>query len=95
MKTLIILIATEEKLEYIPSVRSNIVLYIGEMNLEDDNTAPANALCFNGELTKEAKEHIANQIQKEYDTDISVLFFELKGEQAVCPDDYTIEIKSE
>lgn len=38
---------------------------------------------------------IANQIQKEYDTDISVLFFELKGEQAVCPDDYTIEIKSE
>ena len=95
MKTLIILIATEEKLEYIPSVRSNIVLYIGEMNLEDDDTAPANALCFNGELTKEAKEHIANQIQKEYDTDISVLFFELKGEQAVCPDDYTIEIKSE
>lgn len=95
MKTLIILIATEEKLEYIPSVRSNIVLYIGEMNLEDDDTAPANALCFNGELTKEAKEHIANQIQKEYDTDISVLFFELKGEQAACPDDYTIEIKSE
>lgn len=95
MKTLIILIATEEKLEYIPSVRSNIVLYIGEMNLEDDDTAPANALCFNGELTKEAKEHIANQIQKEYDTDISVLFFELKGEQAVYPDDYTIEIKSE
>lgn len=95
MKTLIILIATEEKLEYIPSVRSNIVLYIGEMNLEDDDTAPANALCFNGELTKEAKGHIANQIQKEYDTDISVLFFELKGEQAVCPDDYTIEIKSE
>ena len=95
MKTLIILIATEEKLEYIPSVRSNIVLYIGEMNLEDDDTAPANALCFNGELTKEAKEHMANQIQKEYDTDISVLFFELKGEQAVCPDDYTIEIKSE
>ena len=95
MKTLIILIATEEKLEYIPSVRSNIVLYIGEMNLEDDDTAPANALCFNGELTKEAKEHIANQIQREYDTDISVLFFELKGEQAVCPDDYTIEIKSE
>lgn len=95
MKTLIILIATEEKLEYIPSVRSNIVLYIGEMNLEDDDTAPANALCFNGELTKEAKEHIVNQIQKEYDTDISVLFFELKGEQAVCPDDYTIEIKSE
>ena len=95
MKTLIILTATEEKLEYIPSVRSNIVLYVGEMNLEDDDTAPANALCFNGELTKEAKEHIANQIQKEYDTDILVLFFELKGEQAVCPDDYTIEIKSE
>ena len=95
MKTLIILTATEEKLEYIPSIRSNIVLYVGEMNLEDDDTAPANALCFNGELTKEAKEHIANQIQKEYDTDISVLFFELKGEQAVCPDDYTIEIKSE
>lgn len=95
MKTLIILAATEEKLEYIPSVRSNIVLYIGEMNLEDDDIAPANALCFNGELTKEAKEHIANQIQKEYDTDISVLFLELKGEQAVCPDDYTIEIKSE
>lgn len=95
MKTLIILTATEEKLEYIPSVRSNIVLYIGEMNLEDDDTAPANAICFNGQLTKEAKEHIAYQIQKEYDTDISALFFELKGEQAVCPDDYTIEIKSE
>lgn len=95
MKTLIILTATEEKLEYIPSVRSNIVLYIGEMNLEDEDTAPANAMCFNGQLTKEAKKNIADQIQEEYDTDISVLFFELKGEQAVCPDDYTIEIKSE
>lgn len=57
--------------------------------------APANAMCFNGQLTKEAKEHIADQIQQEYGADISVLFFELKGEQAICPDDYTIEIKSE
>ena len=95
MKTLIILIATEEKLEYIPSVRSNIVLYVGEMNLEDDDTAPANAMCFNGILSTDQKEHIADQLRREHDDDISVLFFELKGEQAVCPDDYTIEIKSE
>ena len=95
MKTLIILTATEEKLEYIPSVRSNIVLYIGEMNLEDDDTAPANAMCYNGKLDEKAKKRIVEQIQDEYDDDISVLFFELKGEQAACPDDYTIEIKSE
>ena len=33
MKTLIILTATEDKLDYIPSA----VLYLGEMNLENDN----------------------------------------------------------
>lgn len=93
MKTLIILTATEEKLEYLPSVRSNIVLYIGEMNLEDEDTAPANALCFNGKLTKEAKGHIADQIQKEYDTDILALFFELK--ETACPDDYIMEVEFE
>lgn len=37
MKTLIILIATEDKLDYIPSVRASVVLYLGEMNLENDN----------------------------------------------------------
>lgn len=94
MKTLIILTATEEKLEYIPSARSNIVLYVGEMNLEDEDTTPANAMCFNGILSTDQKGHIVDQLRKEYDDDISVLFFELKGEQAVCPDDYTVEIKS-
>lgn len=40
MKTLIIL--TEDKLDYIPSA----VLYLGEMNLENDNEddTPANAI---------------------------------------------------
>lgn len=95
MKTLIILTATEEKLEYIPSVRSNIVLYIGEINLEDDDTAPANALCFNGELTKEAKEHIVNQIRDEYNDEVEVVFFEMEGSKAISLGDYTFTIKSE
>ena len=51
MKTLIIL--TEDKLDYIPSARASVVLYLGEMNLENDNEddTPANAICFNGQLT--------------------------------------------
>lgn len=63
MKTLIILTATEDKLDYIPSVRASVrasvrvsvVLYLGEMNLENDNEddTPANGICFNGQLTKE------------------------------------------
>lgn len=95
MKTLIILTATEEKLEYIPSVRSNIVLYVGEMNLEDDDTAPANAMCYNGKLSKEAKEHIVNQIRDEYNDEVDVTFFEMEGSEAVGSDDYTFTIKSE
>ena len=95
MKTLIILTATEEKLEYIPSVHSNIVLYIGEMNLEDDDAAPANALCFNGQLSTEAKEHIVNQIRDEYNNEVKVVFFEIEGNEAISPDDYTYTIKSE
>lgn len=94
MKTLIILTATEEKLEYIPLVRSNIVLYVGEMNLEDDDTAPANAMCFNGQLSKEAKEHIVNQIRDEYNDEIEAAFFEMEGNEAISPDDYTFTIKS-
>lgn len=95
MKTLIILTATEEKLEYIPSVRSNIVLYVGEMNLEDDDVAPANALCYNGQLSKEAKEHIVNQIRDEYDDEVDAVFFETEGDGAVGSDNYTFTIKSE
>ena len=94
MRTLIILTATEEKLEYIPSVRSNIVLHVGEMNLEDDDMAPANAMCFNGRLSKEAKEHIVNQIRDEYDYEVNAIFFEQEGEPDM-PDDYTLIIKSE
>lgn len=95
MKTLIILAAPEEKLEYLPLVRLDIVLYIGKINLEDDDAAPANVMCLNGKLTREAKEHIVSQIQKGYGADVLVLFLELKGKQMVCPDDYTLEIKSE
>ena len=95
MKTLIILTATEEKLEYIPSVRSNIVLYVGEMNLENEGTAPANAMCFNGQLPKEAKEHIINRIRDEYDDEVDAIFFEAEGDGAVGSNDYTFTIKSE
>lgn len=95
MKTLIILTATEEKLEYIPSVRSNIVLYVGEMNLEDDNMAPANAMCYNGQLSKEAKEHIVDQIRDEYDNEVDAVFFEIEGDKPICSDNYSFTIKSE
>ena len=86
MKTLIILIATEDKLDYIPSA----VLYLGEMNLENDNEddTPANAICFNGQLTKE---HLSEKLFRDYDNRISIIFFEQEGE----PDDYTLIIKSE
>lgn len=94
MKTLIILTATEEKLEYIPSVHSNIVLYVGEMSLFDEGTDPANVLCFNGQLSKEAKEHIVNQIRDEYNDEIEAVFFEMEGNEAISPDDYTFTIKS-
>ena len=95
MKTLIILTATEEKLEYIPSVRLDIVLYIGKINLENDDVAPVNAMCFNGKLTKETKEYIVNQIKDEYNDDVDATFFEIEGSKAICPDDYTFTIKSE
>ena len=95
MKTLIILTATEEKLEYLPSVRSNIVLYIGEMNLENEDEAPANALCFNGQLSQEAKERIVNQIRSEYDDEVDAIFFEIEGSGAIGSDDHTFTIKSE
>ena len=54
MKTLIILTATEDKLEYIPNARASAVLYLGEMNLENDNEddTPANAICFNGQFQR-------------------------------------------
>jgi hypothetical protein len=95
MKTLIILTATEDKLDYIPSVRASVVLYLGEMNLENDNEddTPANAICFNGQLTKEQKEYLTNRIFKEYDNEISIIFFEQEGEPDI-PDDYTLIIKS-
>lgn len=95
MKTLIILTATEEKLEYIPSVRSNIVLYVGEMNLEDDDMAPANAMCYNGQLSKEAKEHIVDQIRREYNNEVDAVFFEMEGSEATGSDNYSFTIKSE
>ena len=95
MKTLIILTATEEKLEYIPSARASAVLYLGEMNLENDNEddTPANALCFNGQLTKEQKEHLSKKLLKDYDNRISIIFFEQEGELDIS-DDYTFTIKS-
>lgn len=95
MKTLIILTATENQLEYIPVVRADVVLYLGEMNLENDNDddTPANAICFNSQLTKEHKEHLANRIFKEYDNEIGIIFFEQEGE-VDSPDDYTLIIKS-
>lgn len=95
MKTLIILTATEDKLEYIPSVRASTVLYLGEMNLENDNEddTPANALCFNGQLTKEQKEHLSEQLFRDYDNRISIIFFEQEGELDIS-DDYTFTIKS-
>lgn len=95
MKTLIILTATEEKLEYIPSARASAVLYLGEMNLENDNEddTPANALCFNGQLTKEQKEHLSEQLFRDYDNRISIIFFEQEGELDIS-DDYTFTIKS-
>ena len=95
MKTLIILTATEEKLEYIPSARASAVLYLGEMNLENDNEddTPANALCFNGQLTKEQKEHLSEQLFRDYDNRISIIFFEQEGELDTS-DDYTFTIKS-
>lgn len=89
MKTLIILIATEDKLDYIPSA----VLYLGEMNLENDNEddTPANTICFNGQLTKE---HLSEKLFRDYDNRISIIFFEQEGEPDM-PDDYTLIIKSE
>lgn len=95
MKTLIILIATEDKLDYIPSARASAVLYLGEMNLENDNEddTPANAICFNGQLTKEQKEHLSEKLFRDYDNRISIIFFEQEGEPDM-PDDYTLIIKS-
>lgn len=95
MKTLIILTATEEKLEYIPNARASTVIYLGEMNLENDNEddTPANALCFNGQLTKEQKEHLSEQLFRDYDNRISIIFFEQEGELDIS-DDYTFTIKS-
>lgn len=93
MKTLIILTATEEKLEYIPSARASAVLYLGEMNLENDNDMPANAICFNGQLTKEQKEHLSEKLFRNYDNRISIIFFEQEGELDIS-DDYTFTIKS-
>lgn len=87
MKTLIILVATEDKLDYIPSA----VLYLGEMNLENDT--PANGICFNGQLTKEQKEHLSEKLFRDYDNRISIIFFEQEGEPDI-PDDYTLIIKS-
>lgn len=96
MKTLIILVATEDKLDYIPSVRASVVLYLGEMNLKNDNEddTPANAICFNGRLTKEQKEHLLEKLFRDYDNRISIIFFEQEGEPDM-PDDYTLIIKSE
>lgn len=93
MKTLIILTATEDKLDYIPSARA--VLYLGEMNLENDNEddTPANAICFNGQLTKEQKEHLSEKLFRDYDNRIGIIFFEQEGE-VDSPDDYTLIIKS-
>ena len=95
MKTLIILTATEDKLDYIPSARASAVLYLGEMNLENDNedNTPANAICFNGQLTKDQKKHLSEKLSKAYDNRISVIFFEQEGEPDM-PDDYTSIIKS-
>lgn len=95
MKTLIILTATEDKIEYLPSVRADVVLYLGEMNLENDNDddTPANAICFNGQLTKDQKKHLVDQLYNEFETEISIMFFEQEGELDM-PDDYTLIIKS-
>lgn len=95
MKTLIILTATEEKLEYIPSARASAVLYLGEMNLENDNEddTPANAIYFNGQLTKEQKEHLSKKFLRDYDNSITIVFFEQEGEPDMS-DDYTFTIKS-
>lgn len=96
MKTLIILTATEDKLEYVPCARASVVLYLGEMNLENDNEddTPANSICFNGHLTEEQKEHLSEMLSKDYDNRIHVVFFEQEGEPDM-PDDYTLIIKSE
>lgn len=95
MKTLIILMATEDKLEYIPNARASAVLYLGEMNLENDNEddTPANAICFNGQLTKEQKEHLSEKLFRDYDNRITIVFFEQEGELDVS-DDCTFTIKS-
>lgn len=91
MKTLIVLTASEDYLEYIPSVRVNAVRYLGEMNLEDDNSAPANLILFNGKLTVEQKKTLSDQIELN-DEQIHIMFLEYDGEPTM-PDDYTFVLK--
>lgn len=95
MKTLIILTATEDKLEFLRDVRADVVLYLGTMNLEndDEDDTPVNAICFNGRLTKNQKAHLSDQLYNEYENEISIIFFEQEGELDT-PDDYTLTIKS-
>lgn len=95
MKTLIILTATGDKLDHIPSVRDSVVFYLGEMNLENENAdnTPVNSICFNGQLTKEQKNHLSEKIFRDYDDSISIVFFEQEGDPDM-PDDYTLIIKS-
>ena len=96
MKTVIILIVTEDELEYLSSVRASIVLYLGKMNLEneDNDDTPVNAICFNGQLTEEQKEYLAEKLFRNHDNRISIIFFEQEGEPDM-PDDYTLIIKPE
>lgn len=91
MKTLIILLSNEEKLEYLPQVKADITLYIGEMNLIPDPTA--NMLLFKGKLTSHQKEHIIELLNKDYDEDeLSVIFIEAK-ENPKMPDGNTLVLK--
>lgn len=58
---------------------------------EQMGSTPANAICFNGQLTKE---HLSEKLFRDYDNRISIIFFEQEGEPDM-PDDYTLIIKSE
>lgn len=91
MKTLIILLAHEEYLEYIPSVRADVILYIGEMNTVEDNDAPENLICYKGELTPKNKEYIKRIAESSLE--VNPLFIEIEGEPDM-PDDSTLIIKS-
>lgn len=76
MKTLLVILTTEEGLSNLENARKDVLNYLG--NPEDEGVV--NAICIEGTLSAEKKRVLIDKLNESYNEQISVIFIEMSRE---------------